>query len=112
MLICAGPALVFRTVPVYQIDITFKNGIATPGQVCVIENVQLKKQKKQNSTWPVLEAHLFFVLSKICNLFRVYHFDEIPEVNAPAVLCQERRASRSAVKLWCRAIGREVLGKM
>lgn len=43
MLICAGPALVFRTVPVYQIDITFKNGIATPGQACVIENVQLKK---------------------------------------------------------------------
>lgn len=103
MLICAGPALVFRTVPVYQIDITFKNGIATPGQVCVIENVQLKV---------VLEAHLFFVLSKLCNLFRVYHFDEIPEVNDPAVLCQERRASRSAVKLWCRAIGREVLGKM
>lgn len=95
MLICAGPALVFRTVPVYQIDITFKNGIATPGQVCVIENVQLKK----NSSWPVLEAHLFFVLSKLCNLFKVYHFDEIPEVNAHAVLCQERRVSRSAVKL-------------
>lgn len=98
MLICAGPALVFRTVPVYQIDITFKNGIATPGQVCVIENVQLKKK---TSSLPVLEAHLFFVLSKLCNLFKVYHFDEIPEVNAPAVLCQERRASRSAVKLWC-----------
>lgn len=47
MLICAGPALVFRTVPVYQIDITFKNGIATPGQVCVIENVQLKKKQKK-----------------------------------------------------------------
>lgn len=51
MLICAGPALVFCTVPVYQIDITFKNGIATPGQVCVIENVQLKKKTPLGQFW-------------------------------------------------------------